>query len=67
MGSLRTGARADVVIWSGDPLEVTEYAEQVFVDGEAVEMRSRQTDLRDRYLNHQRDDSMPPQYIPGSR
>ena len=67
VGSLRTGARADVVIWSGDPLEVTEYAEQVFVDGEAVEMRSRQTDLRDRYLNHQRDDSMPPQYIPGSR
>ena len=67
VGSLRTGARADVVIWSGDPLEVTEYAEQVFIDGEAVEMRSRQTDLRDRYLNHQRDDSMPPQYIPGSR
>lgn len=67
VGSLRKGARADVVIWSGDPLEVTEYAEQVFVDGEAVEMRSRQTDLRDRYLNHQRDDSMPPQYIPGSR
>lgn len=63
VGSLRNGARADVVIWSGDPLEVTEYAEQVFVNGEAVEMRSRQTDLRDRYMNYQNDDSTPPQYI----
>ncbi|WP_100641873.1 amidohydrolase family protein [Alteromonas facilis] len=50
VGSLSPGKQADVVIWSGDPLEVTEAAEQVFIAGEAVPMESRQTKLRDRYL-----------------
>ncbi|WP_100658438.1 amidohydrolase family protein [Alteromonas flava] len=51
IGSIAPGKRADVVIWSGDPLEVTESAEQVFIAGKAVEMESRQTKLRDRYLS----------------
>lgn len=42
--------QADLVIWSGDPLEVTETAEQVIINGELVDMVSRQTKLRDRYL-----------------
>ena len=42
--------RADLVIWSGDPLEVTEYAEQVYIGGKAIDMSSRQTELRDRYM-----------------
>ena len=50
VGSLAPGKRADVVIWSGDPLEVTEAAEQVYIEGEAIEMSSRQTKLRDRYM-----------------
>ncbi|MEW9799184.1 amidohydrolase family protein [Alteromonas sp. CYL-A6] len=50
VGRLAPGYRGDVVIWSGDPLEVTEVAEQVFINGEPVEMESRQTRLRDRYL-----------------
>lgn len=50
VGSLAPGMRADVVIWSGDPLEVTEAAEQVFIEGEAIDMTSRQTKLRDRYM-----------------
>ena len=50
VGSLAPGKRADVVIWSGDPLEVTEVAEQVYIEGEAIEMSSRQTKLRDRYM-----------------
>lgn len=50
IGSLEPGKQADVVVWSGDPLEVTEAAEQVFIDGEKVEMVSRQTKLRDRYI-----------------
>ena len=51
VGSIKAGMSADVVIWSGDPLEVTEAAEQVFIKGQAIEMRSRQTELRDRYLD----------------
>jgi imidazolonepropionase-like amidohydrolase len=49
-GSLETGKIADVVIWPGDPLELTNFPDQVFINGEAVPMISRQTLLRDRYL-----------------
>ena len=49
-GSIATGQRADLVVWSGDPLEVTTVAEQVYVGGRAIPMRTRQTELRDRYL-----------------
>ncbi|KXI29753.1 amidohydrolase family protein [Paraglaciecola hydrolytica] len=50
VGSLEVGKQADLVIWSGDPLELTESAEQVFIKGEKIVMESRQTKLRDRYL-----------------
>ena len=49
-GSIAPGMRADLVLWSGDPLEVNAVAEQVWLDGRALPMRSRQTELRDRYL-----------------
>jgi imidazolonepropionase-like amidohydrolase len=50
VGSLAVGRPADLVLWSGDPLEVTTLAERVFVGGAAQTLRSRQTELRDRYL-----------------
>jgi amidohydrolase family protein len=49
-GRIARGQVADLVLWSGDPLEVTSAADQVWIGGRAVEMRSRQTELRDRYL-----------------
>ena len=49
-GSLARGRPADLVLWSGDPLEVTTLADRVFIQGVAQSMQSRQTDLRDRYL-----------------
>ena len=49
-GSIAIGQRADLVLWSGDPLDVAHVAQQVWLDGRAIPMRSRQTDLRDRYL-----------------
>ncbi|HET6629579.1 MAG TPA: amidohydrolase family protein [Woeseiaceae bacterium] len=51
IGSLEPGKRADLVIWPDDPLELTSFAEQVYIGGEPIEMVSRQTLLRDRYLN----------------
>ena len=49
-GRVARGQVADLVLWSGDPLEVTSAADQVWIAGKAVDMRSRQTELRDRYL-----------------
>jgi imidazolonepropionase-like amidohydrolase len=49
VGALEVGRPADLVLWSGDPLEVTTVAEKVFMAGRAHSMRSRQTELRDRY------------------
>lgn len=48
-GRIAVGQVADLVLWSGDPLEVTSVAEQVWIDGRPQPTRSRQTDLRDRY------------------
>ncbi|MCF7222181.1 amidohydrolase family protein [Marilutibacter chinensis] len=52
-GRIAVGQRADLVLWSGDPLEVNAVALQVWMNGRAVPMRSRQTELRDRYLRPQ--------------
>lgn len=49
-GRISPGQLADLVLWSADPLEVTSVAEQVWIAGRAIEMRSRQTELRDRYV-----------------
>lgn len=50
IGQVQPGFQADVVIWDGDPLNVTSYPDAVFIKGRAVPMESRQTLLRDRYL-----------------
>jgi imidazolonepropionase-like amidohydrolase len=51
IGSLRPGRAGDVVIWDGDPLELTSGPVRVFIDGVEQPMANRQTKLRDRYLN----------------
>lgn len=49
LGTLEAGKRGDVVVWDGDPLELTSAPTAVFIDGIAQPMQSRQLQLRDRY------------------
>lgn len=56
VGSLAAGRLADVVIWSGDPLEFASQPERVFVRGRELRQASRQDLLQERYK------TMPPNY-----
>ncbi|MES2337334.1 MAG: amidohydrolase family protein [Pseudomonadota bacterium] len=51
IGSLRPGRRADVVLWDGDPLELSSAPQAVWIDGRPQPMDSRQRLLRNRYMN----------------
>ena len=48
-GRIVVGEVADLVLWSADPLEVTAVADQVWMGGKPIAMRSRQSELHDRY------------------
>lgn len=48
-GTIQPGRDADLVIWDGDPLEVTTAPVAVLVRGREVSLTTRQTRLRDRY------------------
>jgi len=55
-GSLEAGKVANVVVWSGDPFEFTTAVEHVFIRGREIPLRSRQTELFERYK------TLPPKY-----
>jgi imidazolonepropionase-like amidohydrolase len=61
IGSLATGRRGDVVIWSGDPLELSSAAEAVWIDGVRQPLDNHQTKLRDRYRSLERE-ALPEAY-----
>ena len=48
-GTVEKGAIADLVVWSGDPLELTTAAEAVIIGGVVQPSDSHQTRLLDRY------------------
>jgi imidazolonepropionase-like amidohydrolase len=56
VGSLAVGKLADVVIWSGDPLDFASQPEHVFVRGQEIRQPSRQDMLEERYK------TLPPSY-----
>jgi imidazolonepropionase-like amidohydrolase len=56
VGSLKAGTEGNVVVWSGDPLDLNTRAEQVFVRGKKLDTPSRQDLLAKRYK------TLPPVY-----
>jgi imidazolonepropionase-like amidohydrolase len=63
IGSLRPGRRADVVIWDGDPLELSTGVDAVWIDGVQQSLQNRQTRLRDRYRQPE-EGALPHAYDP---
>jgi len=50
-GTIEAGKQADIVVWDGDPLEMTSNTDHVIVNGIEYPLVSRRTLLRDRYMN----------------
>lgn len=53
LGSLKPGRAGDVVIWDGDPLELSSAPVAVMIDGVQQPLDNRQARLRDRYRTPQ--------------
>ena len=49
VGSLEVGKDADLVVWSGDPFELTTGAEHVFINGREMSQDTRQKRLFEKY------------------
>jgi imidazolonepropionase-like amidohydrolase len=49
IGTLEPGKEATLVIWDGDPLEVTSHVTRVMIKGKWLDLLDRQLLLRDRY------------------
>lgn len=58
LGQIRVGDKANLVVWDGDPLEVTSAPVAIFIDGKPQSLESRQTKLRDKYNPNNTDDKM---------
>jgi len=48
-GTLEPGKVANVVVWSGDPFDFGSAAEHVYIRGQETSLRTRETELRDKY------------------
>ena len=49
-GEIKPGNIADIVIWEADPLEPSSMPEKVFINGVDMDLTTRSTRLRDRYI-----------------
>lgn len=50
-GTIKVGSSADIVLWSGDPLEISSKVETMWINGSQVSTESRQDALRKRYTS----------------
>jgi imidazolonepropionase-like amidohydrolase len=48
-GTLDPGSVANVVVWSGDPLDFASAAERVYIRGQETSLHTRETELLERY------------------
>jgi imidazolonepropionase-like amidohydrolase len=51
-GEIKPGNIADIVIWEADPLEPSSMPEKVFINGVDMDLTTRSTRLRDRYIKN---------------
>jgi imidazolonepropionase-like amidohydrolase len=49
-GRIDVGARANLVVWNGDPFEPQSWAQRMFIDGTEIDLRTRQDLLTERYM-----------------
>ncbi|MBS0663337.1 MAG: amidohydrolase family protein [Verrucomicrobia bacterium] len=49
LGSIEVGKRATLIVTDGDPLEIPTQVKQAYIDGARIDLRTRQTDLYDKY------------------
>ena len=49
-GSIKVGNIADIVVWEADPLEPSSMPEKVFINGIDIDLTTRSSRLRDRYI-----------------
>lgn len=48
-GRIEAGALADLVVWSGDPLELSSRVERIYIGGVEQDLSTRQTELLEAY------------------
>ncbi len=58
-GTIEAGKDADLIVWDGDPLEVTSAPALLMIRGEQVDLSNRQTRLRDRYAELKNESKKP--------
>lgn len=58
-GKIAVGKKADIVMWSADPFEISTKVERLWIDGDEASTYTRQDALRDRYTT---DSKMPRAY-----
>ncbi len=52
LGSIKPGKTANLVVWSGSPVQMSSRVCQVIINGKIISMESIQTRLRDQYKKH---------------
>ena len=53
LGSIEKGKTADLILTDGDPLEAKTNIKMEFINGKEVDLRNKQTELYEKYLNRQ--------------